>query len=196
MKTEKITTSNNSIFEGPLLIYPKVFNDERGYFYESWNENSFNNCLQEEIKFVQDNQSSSSLGVLRGLHYQLKPKQQGKLVRATFGSIYDVIVDLRKSSPTYGIWAGIELSANKKNTLWVPDGFAHGFLSLSNNVEVQYKVTKYWDKEFERSLRWDDPDLSIDWPIKSMAIKSPIISNKDAKAPTLKEIEAREDYFR
>jgi len=146
-----------------LIIEPKVFGDNRGFFFESFNQNDFNQAIGYEIQFVQDNHSKSKKGVLRGLHYQMQ-KTQGKLVRVTVGTVYDVAVDMRKSSPTFGMWVGLELSAENKKQLWIPPGFAHGFLVISDDAEFLYKTTDYYHPESERSLLWSDESLAIDWP--------------------------------
>jgi len=167
---------------GAKLIEPAVFGDHRGFFMESYNEERFH---QHGIrhKFVQDNHSlSAEVGVLRGLHYQLNPKAQTKLIRVTSGAIYDVIVDIRKGSPTYGQWQGFILSADNKRQLLVPRGFAHGFCTLVPNTEVQYKVDEFYSPEHDRGIAWNDPALGIDWPISA-----PILSDKDGKHPTLAE---------
>lgn len=161
-----------------LLLEPRVFPDDRGWFYESFNARSFAEATGLDVEFVQDNHSRSSRGVLRGLHYQLAPAPQGKLVRAVAGSIFDVAVDIRKSSPTYGRWVGETLSAENKRQLWVPAGFAHGFLALEDGTEVLYKTTDFYHKAAERSIRWDDPDLGIVWPGGLV----PLLAAKDAAA--------------
>ena len=147
-----------------MIIEPRVFGDDRGFFFESFNQKDFNQALGQEIQFVQDNHSRSKKGILRGLHYQTQ-KTQGKLVRVVLGTVFDVAVDLRISSATYGQWVGIELSAENKKQLWIPPGFAHGFLTLSEHAEFLYKTTDYWHAESERSIRWDDDDLAINWPL-------------------------------
>jgi dTDP-4-dehydrorhamnose 3,5-epimerase len=162
-----------------LLIEPRVFADERGWFTESFNARSFADATGLDVSFVQDNHSRSSRGVLRGLHYQLTPSAQGKLVRAVAGSICDVAIDIRRSSPTCGRWVAETLSADNKRQLWIPAGFAHGFLALKEGTEVLYKTTAYYDKAAERSIRWDDPDLAIAWPQGVM----PLLASKDAMAP-------------
>ena len=179
MKYEKVYSSKKLFFNGPLLITPNIFQDERGYFYESWNQKLFNNILSKSISFCQDNHSKSSKGVLRGLHYQTEPLSQGKLIRTTIGVIFDVIVDLRKYSPTFGEWAGVELDDITKNQLWIPDGFAHGFLTLSDFAEVQYKTTNYWSKNYEKTILWNDDQLNIIWPLEKLIKQKPIISSKD-----------------
>ena len=188
MKYEKICTLKNVFFDGPLLITPKIFQDERGFFYESWNQKSFNDILSKSISFCQDNHSNSSKGVLRGMHYQTEPFSQGKLVRTTIGKIFDVFVDLRKNSPTFGEWAGVELDSIKKNQLWIPEGFAHGFLTLSDLAEVQYKTTNYWSKNHEKTILWNDSQINISWPIHKLMGENPIISNKDIEGKTFEYI--------
>ena len=159
-----------------MLIEPKVFGDERGFFYESFNQKAFNDAIGFEVQFVQDNHSKSSRNVLRGLHYQLPPKAQGKLVRVVAGEVFDVAVDLRKSSPTFGKWVGEILSADNKRQMWIPPGFAHGFLVLSESAEFLYKTTDYYAPEFERCILWNDPQLAIVWPIT----EEPVLATKDA----------------
>ena len=168
-----------------VLIEPRVFGDERGFFMESFNQRAFNEATGTDHPFVQDNHSRSSRGVLRGLHYQIR-QPQGKLVRVTSGAVFDVAVDLRTSSPTFGQWVGAELSADNHRQLWVPPGFAHGFLVLSNSADFLYKTTDYYAPEHERSLAWDDPDLAIAWPEVGAA---PTLSAKDAVAPSLARAE-------
>ncbi len=146
-----------------LIIEPKVFGDDRGFFFESFNQYEFNQAIGSEVKFVQDNHSKSKKGVLRGLHYQMQ-QTQGKLVRVTYGAVYDVAVDMRESSPTFGKWVGLELSAENKKQLWIPPGFAHGFLVISDEAEFLYKTTDYYHPESERSLLWSDESLAVDWP--------------------------------
>lgn len=167
-----------------LLIEPKVFGDERGFFFESFNQKVLSEALGEEYSFVQDNHSRSAKGVLRGLHYQIQ-KPQGKLTRVVQGSVYDVAVDLRKKSPTFGAWVGVELSEKNQRQLWVPPGFAHGFIVLSESADFLYKTTEYYAPEHERAIRWDDPTLAIDWP----AALTPILSQKDLKASYFKDAE-------
>lgn len=157
------------------VIEPKVFGDSRGYFFESFNQRNFNDALGETLTFVQDNQSRSARGVLRGLHYQIK-QPQGKLVRVLHGEIYDVAVDIREGSPTFGKWVAEPLSAENKRQLWIPAGFAHGFVVTSETAEVLYKTTDYWAPQFERCIRWDDPTLAIPWPLDGIA---PVVSDKD-----------------
>ncbi|VVE19058.1 dTDP-4-dehydrorhamnose 3,5-epimerase [Pandoraea anhela] len=157
------------------VIEPKVFGDSRGHFFESFNQRNFNDALGEAFTFVQDNQSRSMRGVLRGLHYQVK-QPQGKLVRVLHGEIYDVAVDIREGSPTFGQWVAEVLSAENKKQLWIPAGFAHGFVVTSDTAEVLYKTTDYWAPQFERCIRWDDPTLAIPWPLDGI---TPIVSDKD-----------------
>jgi len=158
-----------------LIIEPKVFGDDRGWFYESFNENDFSKAVGKKINFVQDNHSSSKKGVLRGLHYQME-QTQGKLVRVARGAVFDVAVDLRQSSSSYGQWVGVELSAENKKQLWIPEGFAHGFLVLSDEAEFLYKTTDYWHAASEQCIVWNDPTLNVQWP--AMGI-NPILNPKD-----------------
>ena len=164
-----------------LLFEPKVFGDDRGFFFESYNKKVFSD-LGLDRNFVQDNHSRSSRGVLRGLHYQLK-QTQGKLVRAVVGSIWDVAVDIRRSSPTFGKWVGEELSAENKRLFWIPEGFAHGFVVLSEFAEVLYKASDFYAPSYEKSLLWNDPDLNITWPLDV----EPIISAKDKAGLSLRD---------
>lgn len=164
-----------------LLFEPKVFGDDRGFFFESYNKKVFSD-LGLDRNFVQDNHSRSSRGVLRGLHYQLE-QTQGKLVRAVVGSIWDVAVDIRRNSPTFGKWAGEELSAENKRLLWIPEGFAHGFVVLSEFAEVLYKASDFYAPSYEKSLLWNDPDLNITWPLDV----EPIISAKDKAGLSLRD---------
>lgn len=170
-----------------LIIEPKVFGDERGFFYESFNQRQFEQAIGHSVSFVQDNHSRSSQGVLRGLHYQLAPYAQGKLVRVVQGEVFDVAVDLRQSSPTFGHWVGVELSAENKRQIWMPEGFAHGFLTLSESAEFLYKTTNYYAPEHERCIAWNDATLAIDWPLN----EAPGLSGKDAKGTSFTEA----DYF-
>jgi dTDP-4-dehydrorhamnose 3,5-epimerase len=166
------------------IIEPNVHTDERGYFFESFNQEIFEKAIGQKINFVQDNQSRSKKGVLRGLHYQVNPKAQGKLVRVIQGSVYDVAVDLRKSSATFGSWVGEVLSAENSKQMWIPEGFAHGFLTLSDSAEFLYKTTKFYSAEHERSLRWDDPNIGIVWPAKDISL-----SLKDIQAKSFQQAE-------
>jgi dTDP-4-dehydrorhamnose 3,5-epimerase len=167
-----------------LILEPRVFGDERGFFYESFNERLFRETTGLDVHFVQDNHSRSARGVLRGLHYQIR-KPQGKLVRCVYGEVFDVAVDMRSLSPTFGHWVGVHLSAENKRQLWIPEGFAHGFLVLSETAEFLYKTTDYYAPEHERTLLWDDPTLNISWPFE----QHPILSSKDQAGKSLKESE-------
>jgi len=198
MQAEGLTTAAGVALEGPLLLTPRVFGDGRGFFFESWNQQAFN-AAAGDITFVQDNHSRSSRGVLRGLHYQLPPHPQGKLVRCVVGEIFDVAVDLRRGSSTFGQWVWAHLSATNHQQLWVPAGFAHGFLTLSEQAEVLYKTTDFWSRECELAIRWDDPQLAIAWPVEILAgaeseFTAPQLSEKDAAAPLLAEL-APSDLF-
>ncbi len=168
MKSEILISNTGHPLPGPILITPQVFGDERGFFMESWNQRVWKDILlkndQDECTFVQDNHSRSSLGVLRGLHYQVAPSSQGKLVRCLYGKIFDVAIDIRASSPTKGQWVGVFLDNKEMRQLWIPSGFAHGFLTLTEHAEVLYKTTDFWNPNAERSIRWDDPFLDIKWP--------------------------------
>jgi dTDP-4-dehydrorhamnose 3,5-epimerase len=165
-----------------LLIEPQVFDDERGFFYESFNQNKFEEAISRKINFVQDNHSKSVKGVLRGLHYQLTPKAQGKIVRVIQGEVFDVAVDLRQSSPTFGKWVGEILSSDNKKQLWIPEGFAHGFLTLSDTAEFLYKTTDFYSKNHEEAIQWNDETIRIDWPTKDVSL-----SSKDNAALSFKE---------
>jgi len=168
-----------------VLLEPRVFGDERGFFFESFNLDAFEAATGLRPNFVQDNHSLSARGVLRGLHYQLAPKAQGKLVRVVRGDVFDVAVDLRPGSPSFGKWVGAHLSAENKRQLWVPPGFAHGFLTLSEQAEFLYKTTDYYAPSHERCVRWDDPSLGINWPLDG----APVVSAKDAAGLPLAQAE-------
>jgi len=178
-----------------MLMTPRVFSDARGFFYESWNLRTFNEVLESDgqacVDFVQDNHSHSIQGVLRGLHFQKDPHAQGKLVRCIHGEIFDVAVDCRSFAATFGQWFSARLSSENQQQLWVPVGFAHGFLTLSTQAEVLYKTTDYWDRDSERSLLWSDADLAIAWPQGT----EPLLSDKDAAAPSWQELIAAGDGF-
>ena len=165
----------------PFLLAPRLHADDRGHFFEAFNAEGFASETGSIVEFVQDNQSRSSMGVLRGLHYQLDPMAQGKLVRVTRGTVFDVVVDIRKSSPGFGTWAGYTLSEENLNQLWVPPGYAHGFLALTDPADLLYTVTEYFSADLDRSIRWDDPEIGIEWPMEG----DPILSEKDATAPYL-----------
>ena len=186
MKISQLVCNKKTTFNGPILLKPNLFTDERGFFMESWNNNVFNNILKKPIIFVQDNHSFSHQGVLRGMHYQLNPFPQSKLVRCISGEIFDVIVDLRKSSETYLSWAGIYLNEKNNAQLWVPYGFAHGFLTISKTATVLYKTNAYWDGDSEVSLNWQDKDINIKWPKIEQNI---VISEKDKRGKKISEIE-------
>lgn len=164
-----------------LIFEPKVFGDDRGFFFESFNQKIFEEAVDRKVEFVQDNHSKSSKGVLRGLHYQLPPFAQGKLVRCVAGEVFDVAVDIRKESPTFGKWVGINLSAENKRQLWIPEGFAHGFLVLSESAEFAYKTTNYYHPASDRGIRWNDPKINVVWPLTIR----PLLSEKDANQPFL-----------
>ena len=179
---------------GVVLLTPKVFGDERGFFMETFRQSEFEQHCGD-YTFVQDNHSMSAHGILRGLHYQLAPEPQAKLVRASIGNIFDVAVDIRKSSATFGQWVGAHLSAENKQQLWVPEGFAHGFLTLSAAAEVQYKARGFWNKICERAIRWDDTTIGIQWPLDQLGTAEVSLSGKDAEAPTLDQAKAAGDVF-
>ena len=179
MKIEKTT------IEGVLVFEPKVFGDARGFFMESFNQRGFDDAVGEPVCFVQDNHSRSARGVLRGLHFQRAPHAQGKLVRVVAGAVFDVAVDVRPGSATFGRWFGAELSADNHRQMWIPPGLAHGFLVLSDSAEFLYKTTDYYAPQAEASLRWDDPELAIAWPDTGVP---PVLSAKDAAAPGLREL--------
>lgn len=180
--------------DGLFIVHPQVFGDERGWFMESFNQQRFESVFEglnlPVPNFVQDNHSKSSRGVLRGLHYQLPPKAQGKLVRVVQGKVWDVAVDIRKGSPTFGQWVGEELSADNHKQLWIPPGFAHGFITLSDTAEFLYKTTDYYSPEHERAIRWDDPQLAIAWPLYTTDIQ---ISAKDQQAVAFSQAEVFEN---
>jgi len=198
MKAERLSSPSGAVLQGPLLLTPRVFDDERGWFFESWNARTFAELLAADQQtpapgFVQDNHSCSGRGVLRGLHYQLPPHAQGKLVRCVAGAIVDVAVDIRHGSATFGQWGRALLSAANRQQLWIPEGFAHGFLSLEGGTEVLYKTTDVWAPDCERSLRWNDPQLAIDWELDQLGLTEPLLAPKDAAAPLLAEaLTARE----
>lgn len=188
MKINKIKSSKNKFFDDAFIIEPKIYSDERGYFFESWNQNEFSKYVDTDLNpkfFVQDNHSFSKKGVLRGLHFQLKPKEQGKLVRCISGLIMDVIVDIRPNSSTFSQWAKIQLSCQNKLQVWIPPGFAHGFLTLSNQAEVLYKTTDFYYPEYERTIQWNDKSLDISWDFK---INAKLISKKDNAGKSFKEL--------
>ena len=171
-----------------VLIEPKVFGDARGFFFESFNQKAFNEATGTNHAFVQDNHSRSSRGVLRGLHYQIQ-QPQGKLVRVARGAVFDVAVDIRRSSPTFGQWVGVELSEDNQHQLWVPPGFAHGFVVLSESADFLYKTTDYYAPQHERSIAWNDPSIGISWPALAQG-QQPLLSAKDSAAPLLASLGA------
>jgi dTDP-4-dehydrorhamnose 3,5-epimerase len=177
---QKVTTP----IDGVLILEPRVFGDERGFFFESFNARLFEELTGRRGDFVQDNHSRSAKGVLRGLHYQIR-QPQGKLVRVVVGEVYDVAVDLRRSSPTFGKSFGHRLSAENKLQLWIPPGFAHGFVVLSESADFLYKTTDYWAPAYERCIAWNDPDLAIDWPLEG----TPAVSGKDAAGAAFRDAE-------
>ncbi|WP_368913453.1 dTDP-4-dehydrorhamnose 3,5-epimerase [Mixta calida] len=178
----------NTDISDVLIFEPTIFGDDRGFFFESFSQKIFEEAVGRRIEFVQDNHSKSSQGVLRGLHYQLEPYAQGKLVRCVVGEVFDVAVDIRRSSPTFGKWVGVNLSADNKRQLWIPEGFAHGFLVLSETAEFVYKTTNYYHPASDRGLIWNDKNIGITWPTND----SVVLSDKDNKQPTLKKA----DLFR
>jgi len=170
-----------------LILEPKVFGDSRGFFMESWNQRLFDEAVGRRVEFVQDNHSRSTKGVLRGLHYQIQ-QPQGKLVRVPWGRVFDVAVDLRKASPTFGKSVSTELSGDSQRQVWIPEGFAHGFLVLSESADFLYKTSDYYHPESEHTLLWDDPVLDIDWPVNTLP-NGPQLSDKDKAAKVLKEVQ-------
>ena len=196
MQVNNIISNKSEQILGPLEIVPNLFKDERGYFFESFNQKKFDQLTQSKIIFLQDNQSKSFKNVLRGLHYQLEPHGQGKLVRAIKGEIYDVIVDLRENSNTFGQWAGIEINDKKQNQFWIPVGFAHGFITISEIAIIQYKTTKYWSSTHERSLLWSDKKVNIEWDFLKFGLSEPILSYKDSQAETLDKLIDKGEIFK
>ena len=168
---------------GVLVVRPRIFKDERGFFLESWNQHEFDQAVGREVRFVQDNHSRSKRGVLRGLHYQVAPASQAKLVTVMQGKIFDVAVDIRPDSETFGKWIGEELCGDQRSSLWIPEGFAHGFVVLSDEADVLYKTTEFYSPENERCIRWDDNDLDIEWPLSGI---TPLVSAKDAAGISFK----------
>lgn len=194
MKVNTLKNKKNQIINGPLEIKPKIFDDDRGYFYETWNAKDFEANINPETSFVQDNQSFSQRGTLRGLHYQLNPMAQGKLVRVTKGMVFDVVVDLRQKSKTFKSWTSLILNCQDKNQIWIPKGFAHGFLTLSEEAILEYKVTNFWEKDLERTILWNDSLLSIEWPTMNKLLK-PNLSSKDKNGLSLQSVIKKGEVF-
>ena len=192
MKTHSIEDFNQIKIDGLILLSTNKYSDNRGFFLESWNELEWRKILKDNgqnfSKFVQDNHSWSTKGVLRGMHYQTNPYSQGKLIRCIKGEIFDVAIDIRLNSPTFGRWVGIYLSGENNMQLWIPSGFAHGFLTLSDQADVMYKVTEFWNKGCERILNWQDPSIDIQWPIEN-TVNSIQLSTKDKNASFLADLE-------
>ena len=195
MKVNPLRNRENQIIDGPLEIKPKIFNDDRGYFYETWNAKDFEANINSETSFVQDNQSFSERGTLRGLHYQLNPMAQGKLVRVTKGIVFDVIVDLRHKSKTFKSWTSLILNCQDKNQIWIPKGFAHGFLTLSEEAILEYKVTNFWEKDLERTILWNDSLISIEWPRLNNNLLEPNLSSKDMNGLSLQSVIDKGEVF-
>ncbi len=195
MKFNRLKTKSGVDINGPLLISPEIISDSRGFFYESWNKRNFDELIGEEITFVQDNHSKSQKGILRGLHYQIPNIAQSKLVRCTIGTVFDVAVDIRKSSPTFKEYVSVLLDDKNKAMFWIPEGFAHGFLALSEFAEVQYKTTDYWSKKHERIINWRDPSIDINWPNLTDSNSNFFLSERDLNAPLLKDLNLEEDFF-
>jgi len=179
-----VTQATRLAIPDVVLLEPKVFGDDRGFFFESFNQAAFEAAIGLKVDFVQDNHSRSARNVLRGLHYQVS-QPQGKLVRVVQGEVFDVAVDLRKTSPTFGRWVGEHLSAENKRQLWIPEGFAHGFVVLSESAEFLYKTTNYYAPQHERCIRWNDPDIGIEWPQR----EQPVLSQKDSAGLAFKDAE-------
>lgn len=182
-----MSPTRDSVYDPIAAVTPDRFYDERGYVVETFNKKRFTEQTGFSGEFVQDNQSHSTKGVLRGLHYQVEPRAQGKLIRVSTGVVFDVAVDIRKSSLTFGDWFGIELSAEEGNRMWVPPGFAHGYLALTETVDVLYKTTDFYSPDHARSIRWDDPTIGITWPVERVG--SVLLSEKDAAAPLFTDVE-------
>ena len=183
MEKQHLIDNHNKVLSGPLILKPNIFPDARGFFFESWNRKIFQEITSKDIIFVQDNHSLSSYATLRGLHFQVSPEPQAKLVRCIRGEIFDVVVDLRMRSSTFGHWAGLKLDPLEAKQLWIPNGFAHGFLVLSDQAEVVYKVSNYWHQRFERVLHWNDKEVAISWPLNIQ----PKLSLKDSQGLSLSE---------
>ena len=200
MNFDKVFSNKGNLIKGLIKILPTIYEDNRGFFQVTWNKNEWLSFLRKENNylkkdFVQENHSRSKIGILRGLHYQKEPYAQGKLVRCLYGSIYDVAVDLRKSSNTFGEWAAIELNSHNNIQFWIPEGFAHGFLTLSDGADVSYKVTDYWNKDAEKSIIWNDKDINIDWPLSNLEIINPSLSIKDNEGSLFADL-TNEELFK
>tara|TARA_B100002019_G_scaffold287127_1_gene298662 strand:+ start:370 stop:960 length:591 start_codon:yes stop_codon:yes gene_type:complete len=196
MRTENIKSNKGNLISDLFLVSPNIFQDGRGYFYESWNKKIFNREIDREINFVQDNQSRSIKGVIRGLHYQINPYPQGKLVRCLKGEVYDVAVDLREGSKTFCEWAGVYLSEENKKQIWIPEGFAHGFLAISKVADVLYKTNNFWGKDYERCIKWNDKKFGIEWPLNKINLSYPLVSIKDENASTFEEACRNSEIFK
>ena len=195
MDFETLESIEGIKIDGLYLIVPEKYEDERGFFYESWNKQNFESIINSKIDFVQDNQSKSHYGVLRGMHYQINPMPQSKLIRCIKGEIFDIAVDIRRSSKTFGKWTGVILNEKNLKQLWIPNGFAHGFLTLSETAEVLYKTNNYWNKDLERTIKWNDAMISIKWPINKLKGISPILSKKDSEGCEFKDLIIRNEVF-
>ena len=195
MNIKKLKNNYGEYLDGPLIIYPNVYEDERGYFYESWNKINYDNIFEREVEFVQDNQSCSNYGVFRGLHFQLNPFPQGKLVRVISGKVFDVIVDLRSKSKTYKSWSSVYLEKKSNIQLWIPEGFAHGFLTLKEQTILSYKTTSYWKKDLERSLNPFDQEIGIIFPKLTLTDSEIVMSFKDKNSSSIRDLEVNGEVF-
>ena len=191
MKCDQVKSNHGDSFEDSFIITPHIFRDDRGFFFESWNKKTFEEIVGKSIDFVQDNHSGSEKGVLRGLHYQLPPNAQGKLISCVVGDIFDVVVDMRRNSPTFKQWGGVHLNSSNRKKIWVPSGFAHGFLTISDYAEIIYKVTNFWNKDSERSLCWNDSEININWPLQN---EKPFLSSKDRNCLTCSQLDSSEIF--
>ena len=191
MKCDQVKSNHGDLFEDAFIITPHIFRDDRGFFFESWNKKTFEEIVGKSIDFVQDNHSGSEKGVLRGLHYQLPPNAQGKLISCVVGDIFDVVVDMRRNSPTFKQWGGVHLNSSNRKKIWVPSGFAHGFLTISDYAEIIYKVTNFWNKDSERSLCWNDSEININWPLQN---EKPFLSSKDRNCLTCSQLDSSEIF--
>lgn len=195
MKKRNIISNKGKNIEEVILLEPNIFEDERGFFYESWNLIELNKILFREVSFKQDNHSFSKKGVLRGIHYQLNPYPQAKLIRCVKGIIFDIAVDLRKNSKTFGQWVSAELTEYNHKQLWIPEGFGHGYLTISSEATVLYKATNLWNKDLERCINWDDQKININWPLEKIENIKPILSAKDSSAMTIEEASLKNQIF-